>query len=212
MSLRNPYGDFEITDPQAMRALAHPVRLAALSHLQRSGPATATQLSEHVGASPSVTSWHLRHLANFGLVHDGPAPSGSDRRQRWWYAAARGFRYEMPESAEGAEAGRLLRTELMNQALEAVQDWLVNTEPHLDPEGSRHGFSSNTLLLATPAELEAIEEAIEQLLAPYVRRHAEGDVPEGARPIRHLRFSLPETTSRATETESIKGPEATESE
>ena len=46
-----------------MRALAHPVRLAILSRLQRHGPATATELSEHVDASPSVTSWHLRHLA-----------------------------------------------------------------------------------------------------------------------------------------------------
>src|SRR5207302_10474668 len=112
MSLRNPYGDFEITDPQAMRALAHPVRLAALSYLQGNSPATATQLSEHVGASPSVTSWHLRHLADFGLVVDVPPPSGTDRRLRWWNAAARGFRYEMPDTPEGVQAGRLLRTEL----------------------------------------------------------------------------------------------------
>ncbi|MEU8226867.1 ArsR family transcriptional regulator [Kribbella sp. NPDC048915] len=215
MSLRNPYGDFEITDPQAMRALAHPVRLAALSYLQRNGPATATQLSEHVGASPSVTSWHLRHLANFGLVHDGPPPSGSDRRQRWWYAVARGFRYEMPDTAEGAEAGRLLRTEIMNQALEAVQDWLVGAEPHLDPEWSRRAGSANTLLLATPDEIEAIEDAIEQLLAPYVERHTTGDVPADARPVRHLRFSLPEATEagpEATGTAPVKESRATESE
>ena len=51
MSLRksgNPYGDHEITEPGAMRALAHPVRLAILSRLQGHGPATATELSEHV--------------------------------------------------------------------------------------------------------------------------------------------------------------------
>ena len=112
MSLRNPYGDFEITDPQAMRALAHPVRLAALSWLQRHGPATATQLSERVGASPSVTSWHLRHLANFGLVIDGPPPTGTDKRQRWWRAATKGFRIEMPDTPEGAEAARLLGGQL----------------------------------------------------------------------------------------------------
>jgi DNA-binding transcriptional ArsR family regulator len=194
MSLRNPYGDFEITDPQAMRALAHPVRLAALSYLQKHGPATATQLSEHVGASPSVTSWHLRHLAEFGLVVDVPPPSGTDRRQRWWNAAARGFRYEMPDTPEGAEAGRLLRTEMMNQVLEAAQQWLVETEPNLDPEWSRLAGSSNTLLLLTPAEADAVESAIEELLAPYVNRRDTGDVPDGARPVRHLRLSLPEAT------------------
>jgi len=192
MSLRNPYGDFEITDPQAMRALAHPVRLAALSYLQKNGPATATQLSEHVGASPSVTSWHLRHLATFGLVVDGPPPSGSDRRQRWWNAVARGFRYAMPDTPEGTEAGRLLRTEMMNQVLEAAQQWLVETEPNLDPEWSRLAGSANTLLMLTLAEAEAIENAIEELLAPYVQRRDAGDVPDDARPVRHLRISLPE--------------------
>ena len=195
MSLRNPYGDFEITDPQAMRALAHPVRLAALSYLQKNGPATATQLSEHVGASPSVTSWHLRHLATFGLVVDGPPPSGSDRRQRWWNAVARGFRYAMPDTPEGTEAGRLLRTELMNQALESAQHWIAETEPVLDPEWSRLAGSANTLLVLTPAEAAAIESAIEQLLAPYVQRRDAGDTPDDARPVRYLRMSLPEATT-----------------
>ncbi len=195
MSLRNPYGDFEITDPQAMRALAHPVRLAALSYLQKNGPATATQLSEHVGASPSVTSWHLRHLATFGLVVDGPPPSGSDRRQRWWNAVARGFRYAMPDTPEGTEAGRLLRTEMMNQALESAQHWIAETEPVLDPGWSRLAGSANTLLVLTPAEAEAIESAIEQLLAPYVQRRDAGDTPAGAQPVRYLRMSLPEATT-----------------
>jgi DNA-binding transcriptional ArsR family regulator len=194
MSLRNPYGDFEVTDPQAMRALAHPVRLAALSYLQRNGPATATQLSEHVGASPSVTSWHLRHLAGFGLVTDGPPPDGvADRRQRWWQAVARGFRFDMPETPEGAEAGRLLRAEVMNQALEAAQHWLAETEPALDPEWSRAGGSSNTLLHVTRDELEQLENAIQDLLAPYVQRGPSG-APTDARPVRHLRMSLPEAT------------------
>ncbi|TCC05265.1 ArsR family transcriptional regulator [Kribbella soli] len=194
MSLRNPYGDFEITDPQAMRALAHPVRLAALSYLQKNGPATATQLSEHVGASPSVTSWHLRHLAGFGLVVDGPPPSGSDRRQRWWNAAARGFRYEMPDTPEGVEAGRLLRTEMMNQALESAQQWLTETEPNLDPEWSRLAGTANTLLALTPTEAEALESAIEQLMAPYIQRRDAGESPDDAHPVRYVRISLPEAT------------------
>lgn len=194
MSLRNPYGDFEVTDPQAMRALAHPVRLAALSYLQRHGPATATQLSEHVGASPSVTSWHLRHLAGFGLVTDGPPPDGTaDKRQRWWQAVARGFRYDMPDTPEGAAAGRLLRAEMMNQALESAQHWLAEVEPGLDPEGTRAGALSNTLLHVTQDEAEQLEHAIEDLLAPYVQRGPDG-APDGARPIRHLRFLLPEAT------------------
>ncbi|MFK4089733.1 ArsR/SmtB family transcription factor [Kribbella sp. NPDC020789] len=194
MSLRNPYGDFEITDPQAMRALAHPVRLAALSWLQRHGPATATQLSEHVGASPSVTSWHLRHLAQFGLVTDGPPPTGTDKRQRWWRAAARGFRIEMPDTPEGAEAARLLSGQMLNQAVATAQHWQREIEPGLAPEWARVGGVSNTGVLITADEAEAIQNAIEQVLAPYVRRTGSTDVPADARLVRFLRFSLPEAT------------------
>jgi len=194
MSLRNPYGDFEITDPQAMRALAHPVRLAALSWLQRHGPATATQLSSHVGASPSVTSWHLRHLANFGLVVDGPPPTGTDKRQRWWRAVSAGFRYEMPSTPEGAEAGALLRTELMNQALGTAQKWLTDTAPQLEERWSRAAGASRTRLEVTPEELETIEAAIEDLLAPYVARRNAGESPAGAGSVTHLRILLPEAT------------------
>ncbi|WP_185444679.1 ArsR family transcriptional regulator [Kribbella qitaiheensis] len=195
MSLKNPYGDFELTDPQAMRALAHPVRLAALSYLQKNGPATATQLSEHVGASPSVTSWHLRHLATFGLVTDGPSPDGgTDKRRRWWQAVARGFRFEMPSTPEGAEAARLLRAELMSQALDYAQQWLSDIEPGLAPELSREAWSANTLLMITPDEAEAIENGIEDLLAPYVQRGLDG-APTEAHPIRMIRMSLPEATN-----------------
>ena len=67
--MANPYGDIELT-PRSIRALAHPVRLAILSRLQGSGPSTATALAPLVGATPSVTSWHLRHLAEHGLVQD----------------------------------------------------------------------------------------------------------------------------------------------
>ncbi|MEU4389341.1 ArsR family transcriptional regulator [Kribbella sp. NPDC023855] len=195
MSLRNPYGDFEITDPQAMRALAHPVRLAALSYLQKNGPATATQLSVHVGASPSVTSWHLRHLESFGLVSDSAPPEGgADKRQRWWKAVARGFRFEMPDTPDGAEAGRMLRTEMMSQALDHVQQWISDTEPALDPTWSRASGSSNTLVTITVAEAEQIENAIQELLAPYVQR-GPGGAPDDARPVRLIRMTLPEATN-----------------
>ena len=83
--MANPYGDIEL-DARGMRALAHPVRVKVLSELQRHGPSTATLLSPTVGASPSVTSWHLRHLAEHGLVRDAPgaaaAGSAGGRRPR----------------------------------------------------------------------------------------------------------------------------------
>ena len=113
--MTNPYGDVEL-DAQGMRALAHPVRLAILLRLQQHGPDTATGLAPEVGASPSVTSWHLRHLAKHQLVHD--AERQGSGRERWW-EAVRGFRFAATDEA-GQDAQRLL-----SHVLEQVEGDLV---------------------------------------------------------------------------------------
>ncbi|TQJ22183.1 helix-turn-helix protein [Micromonospora sp. A202] len=189
MSLKNPYGDFEITEPQALRALAHPVRLAILEHLQRHGPATATGLSPHVGATPSVVSWHLRHLATFGLVTDWEG--ATSKRERWWQAAARGFRFTATDSVEGQSASQQLRGEMFARSADAPQQWLLSEEPRLDPEWRALAGIADTRFVATADELRQLEESIEELIAPYVRRK-ETSAPDGARIVRMLRYLLPE--------------------
>ncbi|MFJ9694762.1 ArsR/SmtB family transcription factor [Kitasatospora sp. NPDC101183] len=192
MDSSNRLGDIEITDPQAMRALAHPVRLAILERLQRHGPATATQLAPEVGATPSVTSWHLRHLAGFGLVRD--AEPGPDRRQRRWEAVARGFRFETPEDPadeEGRAAASVLSREMFLRAGELPNRWAAEVEPGLEPRWRRLAGLANTRVVVSAEELAAIEDAIEAVLAPYVTRE-EAERPADARGVRLLRHVLPE--------------------
>jgi DNA-binding transcriptional ArsR family regulator len=196
MSLTKPYGDVELSEPQAMRALAHPVRLAILGHLQRSGPSTATRLSPHVGATPSVVSWHLRHLATFGLVRD--AAREGDGRERWWEAVGRGFRFlppDDPADVEGETAYRALTEQMFARSTAQARRWLDADESRLPPRWRRLGGHANTRIVAGPAELEALEQAIEGLLAPYVQRD-EADAPRGSRTVRILRFVMPEATER----------------
>ncbi|SBT42786.1 ArsR/SmtB family transcription factor [Micromonospora auratinigra] len=189
MSLTNPYGDVELTSPQALRALAHPVRLALLDRLQRHGPATATRLAPHVGATPSVVSWHLRHLASFGLVTDWEGATG--KRERWWQAAGRGFRFTTPEDAEGQDAARQLRAAMFARSAEAPLQWSLRDEPRLDPQWQALAALSDTRFVVTAEELRRLEEAIEALLAPYVQRKAD-PLPDGAQVVRMLRYLLPE--------------------
>lgn len=189
MSLKNRYGDFEITDPQALRALAHPVRLAILDRLQRRGPATATQLSPEVGATPSVVSWHLRHLASFGLVKDWDG--ATSRRERWWQAAAKGFRFNLPDDAEGQSAARQLQGEMFAQYADLPQQWLLQDEPGLDTRWRRLAGMANTRIVVTAEELSELEDAVEELLSPYVRRK-DTKPPAGARGVRVLRYVMPE--------------------
>jgi len=191
MSLTNPFGDAQVTNPLAMRALAHPTRLAILTYLQRNGPATATTLSPHVGATPSVTSWHLRHLASFGLVVDAdPSEVPGDRRQRWWKAIARGITFEPNDGPES----QLLVQHLAAVAQDQVNHWLMEVEPALEPEWRRVSGLSNTSVPVTAEELQELSRKIDELIAPYVHR-AETDAPAGARIVRILRHYLPEAQS-----------------
>ena len=50
----------EVSDPMAMRALAHPVRLALIEALADAGTLTATEAAERLGESPANASFHLR--------------------------------------------------------------------------------------------------------------------------------------------------------
>ena len=185
----NPYGDVELT-PRGMRALAHPVRLAILSRLQVDGPSTATALAPQVGATPSVTSWHLRHLAEHGLVKD--AAVDSDGRQRWWEAVGRGFRFTPTKDDAGRDAATLLSRVMFEQAEDLPGRWARDVEPLLEDDWRQSAGLSNTTFVVTVQELADVEAAIEQLLAPFVLRKADREPVPGGRNVRMLRYLLPE--------------------
>ena len=188
-AMPNPYGDIEL-DALGMRALAHPLRLAILTRLQADGPQTATGLSEHLDASPSAISWHLRHLAKHRLVRD--LRGRGTGRERWWEAAARGFRFAVDDEVSRQAAGAL------QDAIEEIEgdpvgEWRRNVEPRLEIEWLALAGRADTTVLVTRDELAEIDAAVERLLAPYVLRKdaPAGDVPEGARSVRIRRHVLP---------------------
>lgn len=186
-STDNTYGDVEL-DARGMRALAHPTRLALLHQLQAQGPNTATGLSAPVGVSPSVASWHLRHLAEHGLVAEAP-PRGHGR-QRWWQAV-RGFRFAAVD--DDSAAARALRGVIEQVEGDVTGHWEAEVEPHLDAVWRRLYGRANTSIVVTAAELERIETAIEELLTPFVlRKDAPAEEwPDETRAVRILRYTLP---------------------
>ena len=172
-----------------MRALAHPVRLAILSRLQRHGPSTASRLSPDVGATPSVTSWHLRHLESFGLVRDSDA--GEDGRERWWEAVGRGYRFVAPDGPEGAAAYRALAEQHHRYADELRTAWIDEVEHELPLRWRKLSGLANTRIVVTKRELERIEQAIEEVLARSSSA-SRARRPRGSRGVRLLRYVMPE--------------------
>ena len=81
-----PEAQRSLTDPKAMRAIAHPVRLALLELFEVMPTLTATQASEALGESPANCAFHLRTLAKYGFIREA---GGGKGRERPWTAAQR---------------------------------------------------------------------------------------------------------------------------
>jgi DNA-binding transcriptional ArsR family regulator len=83
----------ELTDPAALKALAHPLRQRILRQLDREGPATSTTLAKALGENTGATSYHLRQLAEHGFVDEVPDRGRS--RERWWQARRQDIRFPL---------------------------------------------------------------------------------------------------------------------
>jgi DNA-binding transcriptional ArsR family regulator len=93
-----------ISDPRAVRAMANPLRMVVVDELyRRQGPATATELAELVGLSPSAMSYHLRAAESTGLIRRGESTDG---RERPWLPAAPS--YSLVASAESDAVQRMV--------------------------------------------------------------------------------------------------------
>src|SRR6202034_4268220 len=74
-----------LTDPRALRAYAHPVRMKLVGLLRTEGPLTATRAAELLGESSGTCSFHLRQLAKYGLVEEDGGGTG---REKPWRATS----------------------------------------------------------------------------------------------------------------------------
>ncbi|SER75757.1 winged helix-turn-helix domain-containing protein [Lentzea albida] len=63
----------------------HPVRLALLDLLAEHGTLTSTQAAARLGGSSGLCSFHLRKLAELGLIEEAPHQGGKARpwQLRW---------------------------------------------------------------------------------------------------------------------------------
>ena len=174
----NAVGDLVLTDPQAMRALAAPSRLAPLDRLRRGGPATSADLSAQSG--------ELEELERFGFVARTEVAGDGG-----WKAVAKGFVFEIPDDPDGQAAARQLSNVMMERYVDLPRLWIADDEPRLELDWARAAGLFNARVTVTPDELRGLQDRLERLIEPFITR--EGDeVPAGARPARLLAYFLPE--------------------
>jgi DNA-binding transcriptional ArsR family regulator len=179
----NKLGDVEIRAPEAMRALADPTRFDVLERLQRHGAASAQQLARALELSEPTIRDHLREFETLGLV----VAAGEDR----WEARGTGIRFEPADDAKSQAAYRELSKALFLRADELPRRWMAADEPQLEPQWRRVSGYANVRMVMTPEEAAVLDAQMEELLIPYVTRDPD-DQPDEARPVRLLRFLMPE--------------------
>lgn len=178
-----------LTDPRALRAYAHPIRLALVGALRREGPLTATRAGQLLGESPASCSFHLRQLAKYGLVEE---VGGTKGRERPWRATAQYTRLpRVSGTRQQAEASHMLYRVLVERYFDQVVRWLNRrgAEPRAWQNAAQFG---DEILYLTAKELARLRHQIDALLKPYRPRTAHRlQRPTGSRLVTFLRLAFP---------------------
>ena len=181
----------KLTDARAMRALAHPVRIALLEALLHAGTLTATQASELVGESPANCAFHLRTLAKYGYVVEA---GGGKGRERPWRRA----HVELHITTEQEDPGAAMAAEELGQfwldtTLERAHSMLTRRRTWPE-EWRRTGLLGESEYIAymTPDEAREFDAEVTQLYRRFEDRldHPERR-PDGAMPIEMLLLNYP---------------------
>lgn len=182
----NSVGDLVLTDAEAMRALADPVRLELLDRLRRTGTATAAELASQIQTTPSAIEKDLRELETFGLV-----TRREEAEEVHWSAFGKGFVFEIPDEAEGQAAARRLSNVMLLHYVDLPRKWVASDEPRLSLEWARAAGLLNARVAVTADELRGIQDELERVLEPFIKRESD-ELPVNAAPVRVLSYFLPE--------------------
>ena len=179
----------KLTDPRAMRAVAHPVRIALLEVLGTEGPLTATQAGELIGESPTTCSFHLRQLAKYGFIEEVAGVAG---RKRPWRLVHTGLTFsDVSEDPETRLAATALTRVLHEFYLDRLKEGLA-LRRDTPTEWQKATGASEFLLYVTVEELHELDEQMNALVKPFVERIGNPKKrPKGAAPIEVLFFAYP---------------------
>lgn len=179
----------ELTEPRALRALAHPVRLTLVSLLRREGPLTATQAGARIGESATTCSFHLRQLARYGLVEEA---GGGRGRERPWRATATATSWpSVAETPEQAAASELLSSVVAGRYHERTLRWLAGRADDT-PEWQEAAQFGDDVLFVTAEELQELGRELDRLVEPLLARQLRPELrPEGAREVSLIRLVFP---------------------
>ena len=160
-----PKDPIDLSDPRAIKAVAHPARWRVIEELYSGRTLTATQAGELCGLTGSAMSYHLRTLERFGLITRAAPPDSTtpaDRRERPWRAAGGGLNIS---PLERTPANQVTARASMANVVESIQRMLLVGPPST---GDAFGTSvTHGRLQLTDEQAKELDERVRQLIEEF---------------------------------------------
>jgi DNA-binding transcriptional ArsR family regulator len=174
-----------LTDPRALRAYAHPVRMRLVSLLRDQGPLTATRAAELLNESSGTCSFHLRQLAKYGIVEE--AGGGTGREKPWRATRSMTDVPAVLDDPDAAEAAGQVRAALAELYFDKLTHWL-RRRPDEPAEWQEAASFGDRHLYLTATELAQLKRDIADLIATYEHRRFP---PPGSREVTYIQLAFP---------------------
>ena len=162
-----------LTDPRAIRVLAHEVRQQLLDELSGGEVLTATEAARRCGITPSAMSYHLRAMERWGIVERVESPDG---RERPWKLAAESIKIsDAASSGITADVANSLLGTFIRRVTRTVTEMIERDDP------DDHATISQTSgIYLTDEEAEQLDTVLSEALARFDDRHDERAAPPNA--------------------------------
>jgi DNA-binding transcriptional ArsR family regulator len=180
-------------DRRQIRTLAHPLRVRLLGALRADGPATATALAAKLDTNTGATSYHLRQLAEAGLVVE-ERDRGSGR-QRWWRAAHDTSSWrptDFDDDPDASAASDWIQGQGLRLLVEEAERWFGVRRQYSRAWREAAGMS-DYLLRLSPDRLRALVDELDAVVQRYQR---EADRAGGAEQVIVALAAFPRRTDR----------------
>ncbi|MFJ8686494.1 ArsR/SmtB family transcription factor [Micromonospora wenchangensis] len=110
---------------EALRAIAHPVRIQIYELLTLDGPSNVSQVANKINLAVGSASYHLAQLQQAGFIEEATGIS-VDRRTRWWRAIPGGLNWSPADylgSASGREVSTSAQRLLTERRVRRLVEW-----------------------------------------------------------------------------------------
>ena len=186
-------------DARRWKALSHPLRQEILGHLGEHEAATATTIAAALGENTGTTSYHLRVLADAGVIEE--VTERAHGRERWWRTIPVDHREPDYDSLSPEDKAALdeWRAGQIPGEVALVNRFIADVRKH-----GGWAKASRARGYYTREDLDAILDEYTALLNKY--GHSAREAPPGARLMQLRMFYIPDEPAEPEGSAEPEGP------